>query len=111
MSDVKCSALAFLYGIKYHYRNDNYNGALSDPYNQVHSIATDPVELDVLISRERFKAWPGKTLSIPVRSIDELGNPTGSITQLRYSQNQGNGTEVRHYQLRIIILAFNLCSN
>ncbi len=89
MSQLK-SLFSFYPNTLYYYRDDNYNGAFSDPFDQSYSVATDPISLETF-NKTAVSEWPGQTLTFPLQSFDEMGNPAGSITGLQFiSSNDSN---------------------
>ena len=72
-------------------RNDNINTGFPDPYNQRYSVLTDCIHLD-LHNLNKVVGWPGKRLNLSLKALDELGNPTGTVTSFSFrSQQQSDG--------------------
>ena len=90
------------------YRNDNVNRALSDPYNQIHSIVTDPVDLELFDINNNnnstiiLRGWPGETLKLSMEAKDELGNPTGSLARLFFSSQ--NVSDISCHSLNCFLM-------
>lgn len=75
---VTCILLIF-------YSDDNKNIAFQDPYNQTHSFVTDSVRLDIDINQ--VSGWPGQKFNLSLKALDELGNPSGSLTRFSFNPN------------------------
>ena len=72
----------------FYYSNDNKNSALQDSYNQTHSFVTDSIKLDIDVNQ--VSGWPGQSLYLSVRALDEFGNPTGSLTRFSFNRHNNN---------------------
>ena len=74
------------------YSNDNKNSAFQDPYNQTHSFTTDSVKLNIDI--DQLSGWPGQWLELPLKALNELGNPSGSLTHFSFIPSKFNSHEL-----------------
>ena len=46
---------------------------------------TDSVRLDTDINQ--VSGWPGQTFNLSLKALDELGNPSGSLTRFSFNPN------------------------
>ena len=90
-------------------RNDNANIGLPDPYNQKYSVLTDSIHLDLYDLKE-VVGWPGKRLNLPLKAVDELGNPTGSVTRFSFRSRQQSGgvSSINCYEVEVHVIMVKL---
>ena len=72
------------------YREDNQNRAFADEYNQLNSVVTSSIDLNVTILDGGLRSlWPGETQMFSLQALDEFGNPTGALSRFYfYSINE-----------------------
>ena len=85
-------------------RNDNINTGFPDPYNQRYSVLTDCIHLD-LHNLNEVVGWPGKRLNLSLKAVDELGNPTGSVTRFSF---RGGVSSINCYEVEVHVIMVKL---